>query len=355
MLNNLQGKNIKFFPKYGINGASTRYRFYQYFEALKKAGASCDVIPLFDDTDLESLYQNNKRSLFRVAYLFLRRARAILLINAKNTDFLIIYTELFPYTPPLFELLLRFKKVPYILDYDDAIFHQYDRHRFKLVKFFIMKHAELVTSGNNYIGDYAIRSGAKRVEVIPTVVDMDHYVNIASQKNQTFTIVWIGSPSTSNYLNHIAPVLAKICKNRDIKIRLIGAGNVNLSGVEFESCPWSKDTEVELLSNCHVGIMPLIDSSWERGKCGLKIIQYMACRLPVVASPIGVNEKIVDNGINGYLASSMKEWEDALIDLYSNPKKLELFGRNGRKKIELEYSLQKYALRYVDMINSIKR
>jgi glycosyltransferase involved in cell wall biosynthesis len=362
MLNNLQGKNIKFFTKYGINGASTRYRFYQYFKFLQEKGASCDVISLFDDSDLVNLYENNGRSLFRLIYLFFRRVRVLLSINIRNTDFLIIYTELFPYIPPFFEFLLKLKKVPYILDYDDAIFHQYDKHSSRVVRFFlgkkisyIMKHAELVIAGNKYIENYAIQSGVKRVEIIPTVVDMNHYASTSSKKNQTFTIVWIGSPSTSNYLNHIAPALAKICKKRNIKVELIGVGNIDLPGVVFESFSWSKETEFELLSRCHVGIMPLTRSSWEKGKCGLKIIQYMACKLPVVASPVGVNTEIVNNGVNGYLVDSLEDWESRLIELYDNPEQLESFGKNGRKKIKSEYSLQKYAQRYVDIINSIKR
>jgi len=129
-------KIITIFSKYGVNGASTRYRFYQYFDFFNDRNINFNVTPLFDDNDLSELYKSNKRSFFRLFYLFIRRLRVLLLMRSNNTEFVIIYTELFPYTPPLFELLLVLKKIRYILDYDDAIFHQYDRHRSKIIRFF---------------------------------------------------------------------------------------------------------------------------------------------------------------------------------------------------------------------------
>ena len=352
-------KIITIFSKYGVNGASTRYRFYQYFDFFNDRNINFNVTPLFDDNDLSELYKSNKRSFFRLFYLFIRRLRVLLLMRSNNTEFVIIYTELFPYTPPLFELLLVLKKIRYILDYDDASFHQYDRHRSKIIRFFlgkkisyIMRHAELVIVGNKYIEAYAFQAKSKRVEIIPTVVDLKYYTDIYIDKNEEFTIVWIGSPSTSNYLNDIIPALVRVCNNRKIKVRLIGAKNINIPGVLLESLPWSKEKEVELISECHVGIMPLADSPWEKGKCGLKIIQYMACGLPVVASPVGVNNEIIDDGINGYTASSIKEWTDKLIFLYDNQDLLYSLGRNGREKVKSQYSLQKYAPYYANILKS---
>lgn len=165
--------------------------------------------------------------------------------------------------------------------------------------------------------------------------------------------MWIGSPYTSHYLYDIAPALAEVCKEGKAQVRLIGAGSIDLPNVPFETFPWSEETEVSLIQECHVGIMPLTDSPWERGKCGFKLIQYMGCSLPVIASPVGVNTEIVDEGVNGYLASSKEEWIEKLTTLRNSPSLSTTIGATGRKKVEQEYSLQVWHSQYVDIIKSI--
>jgi glycosyltransferase involved in cell wall biosynthesis len=233
-----------------------------------------------------------------------------------------------------------------VVDYDDAVFHRYDQHPHPLVRRVlgrkidgVMRHAALVVAGNDYLAAHAQQAGVKRIEIIPSVVDADHY-QLASPPPHPFTIGWIGAPVTAPYLQHIQPALAEICAHGGATMIQVGGGNVSLAGVPLENRPWREDTEVAEIQRFDVGIMPLPDEPFERGKCGYKLIQYMACGLPVIASPVGVNQKIVEPGVNGFLASTPEDWITALNLLRTDPALRTRLGTVGRAKVEAQYSLQ---------------
>jgi len=241
--------------------------------------------------------------------------------------------------------------VPYALDFDDAVFHNYDLHRLASVrKVFghrldgLMDKAALVVAGNCYLAARARAAGAPWVVVLPTVIDLNRYLPLVVKptvsSSQPLRIVWIGSPSTVRYLQLLQEPLQALAKRLPFVLRVIG-GNFSLPGVQVECLPWAEDTEVAALTECDVGVMPLLDSPWERGKCGYKLIQYMACGLPVVASSVGVNPEIVRNGENGYLASSAEEWVSALEALLQSPSLRAQMGVAGRRRVEEEYCIQK--------------
>ncbi|HYG25777.1 MAG TPA: glycosyltransferase family 4 protein, partial [Caulobacteraceae bacterium] len=150
------------------------------------------------------------------------------------------------------------------------------------------------------------------------------------------TVGWIGSPATAHYLAPLEPVLSELAEETGLRAVAIGA----TVGSLFEVVPWSEDGEVEALADLDIGVMPLADSPWERGKCGYKLIQYMAMGLPVVASPVGVNTTIVRHGENGFLAANDDEWRTHLRALASDPQLRETMGRAGRRMVEETYSLQ---------------
>lgn len=218
----------------------------------------------------------------------------------------------------------------------------------------VMQGAQLVIAGNDYLADYARRAGAARVEIIPTVIDLEKYspAFVTHRSSAPFTIGWIGSPSTAKYLQTIAPALAEVCAGGNGVVRLIGSGQIHLPGVPVEVLPWDETTEINELKQFDVGIMPLPDESWERGKCGFKLIQYMACGLPVVASPVGVNSKIVEQGVNGYLAETPAEWIQSLNALLLDVDQRKRMGQAGRKKVEQGYSLQMTGPRLAGLIRS---
>jgi len=237
-------------------------------------------------------------------------------------------------------------ETPYIVDYDDAIFHNYDRSGNPLVRTLlgkkidvVMREADAVVAGNEYLASRAREAGASRVEIVPTVVDLGKYPHVPPSEDGPFTIGWIGSPTTAQYVEEIAPALRDVCGERDARVVLIGSGDVDLPGVPHEIREWSEKTEVDDIAEFDVGIMPLMDTPWERGKCGFKLIQYMACGKPVVASPVGVNTEIAEKYMNGLHAESLEEWTEGLLQLCDDWELAQQIGDRGRERVEKEYCL----------------
>jgi glycosyltransferase involved in cell wall biosynthesis len=343
---------ILFLTRYDSKGASSRYRFLQYIPYLETAGFECIVSPLFDNKYLNKLY-NCKQNTFVSIFVYMMR-RLSVLVTTKQFDLVVLEKEVIPFAPAFLERLLNIINIPYVVDYDDAIFHQYDCHTNPIVRTIlrkkiavVMRNARLVIAGNNYIAKYAQQAGAKQVEVIPTVIDINKYSQIReSKKNDVFRIVWIGSPSTYQHVEAILPALAKISNS---KLLLIGAGKRKFNESWIEVRSWSEVSEIKDIQSADVGIMPLPDTPWARGKCGFKLIQYMACGLPVVASPVGVNADIVEHGKNGFLASSTEDWVRFLTNLRNDKVLRTSMGSDGRKKVETDYCLQVTAPRLVEL------
>ncbi|MCK5097925.1 MAG: glycosyltransferase family 4 protein, partial [Desulfobacteraceae bacterium] len=283
--------------------------------------------------------------------------RLLRVINCHKYDLLWIEKELFPWLPSWVEELLAASGVKYIVDYDDAVFHRYDMLENNLLKKIlgrkidrIMQRAALVIAGNDYLAKRAVKAGAKKVERIPTIIDLDRYSIETTRQNDIFTIGWIGSPVTAQYLYHIKPALMELCKNNKACLATIGAGPLHMKDVIVKDHPWSEKTEAGRIGNFDVGIMPLPDEPWTLGKCGYKLIQYMACGKPVVASAVGANIEIIDHGKNGFLVKSEKEWVKALTMLSEDKKLRKKMGRHGRKKVETDYCLQVTASRLISLI-----
>jgi glycosyltransferase involved in cell wall biosynthesis len=270
-----------------------------------------------------------------------------------------IESELFPYLPAWGEALLAAFGIPYVVDYDDAIFHRYDLHPHGLVRTLlrdkvdaVMRRATLVLVGNAYLAERARRAGARRVECLPTVVDMERYGTAAHNTKGMFTIGWIGAPVTAPYLMLVQSVLAEVCQHGDGRVVIVGAQHVQLAGVPVETHAWSEETEVKEIQSFDVGIMPLPDEPWERGKCGYKIIQYMACGKPAVASPVGVNQRIIADGVDGFLAATPDQWSCALRTLRDDHGLRARMGKAAQRKVEREYSLQVTAPRLAALLRS---
>jgi glycosyltransferase involved in cell wall biosynthesis len=246
--------------------------------------------------------------------------------------------------------------VPYVVDYDDAIFHSYDSSPSRWIRKALSNKLDgllavsyAVTVGNNYLAQYAHSHGARRVVLIPTVVDIDRYRVTPEPPGDVFRIAWIGSPGTTKYLQLLAEPLRRLALEKKIMLVTIGAGPLHLPGVPLEQHAWSLDNETQLLETIHVGVMPLPDSPWERGKCGYKLIQYMACGRPVVASPVGINQEIVTPEI-GFLASDVQGWYEGLRALSDQPALRQRMGQAARDRVEQSYSLQVTAPKIVRLL-----
>lgn len=352
-------------PKYGPLGSASRLRFLQYFSPLQAAGFTIEQHALLSDEALQWRYQSGKYSSLQLIKSYVLRIKA--LSTRERFDLLWVEKEALPWLPLWFELLML-RGVPYVLDFDDAIFHHYDNHRLKWVRKLygrridgLMAKATLVVAGNRYLAKRAQDAGAPWVELLPTVIDLNRYPIAPILPIATITpitpitpnaplqkvsnadglprIVWVGSPSTVRYLELLQEPLQQLAKRVPFVLRVVG-GKIDMPGVQIEIIVWSEASEVESIASANVGVMPLTDSLWEKGKCGYKLIQYMACRLPVVASPIGVNTEIVEEGVNGFLAADTTDWVTALERLLTQPDLAAKLGQAGRQKVENEYCLQ---------------
>ena len=341
---------------YSRLGASSRLRMIQYQASMTESGLQVEVVPFFDDTYLKRLYAGGKPS-FATLGFFVTRLRCLL--SHRRVDLVWVEKELFPWLPWFLERTLIPRNIPLVSDYDDAIFHRYDKHKNVLVRSLlgskidrIMAASALVIAGNQYLADRAEAAGAKHVEIVPTVLNANAYsTERPKAKDGRQRIGWIGSPSTwAAYGAPIMPLLTSIANRHGAMIRLVGAGQSAMPGYILETLPWSEESEVPLIQGMDVGIMPLDDSPWARGKCGYKLIQYMACGLPVVASPVGVNKEIVEHGVNGFLAETESEWASALDALLGDAELRRRMGMAGRKKVERDYSLQAYGPRVAAML-----
>jgi glycosyltransferase involved in cell wall biosynthesis len=330
--------------KYGERAASTRQRFMQFVPHLAARGIECTVSPLLDDAYLDRKFASGRAGKADLLRAFTRRTSALL--HAKGYDLAVVHCELFPYLPAAFEDLLRPSRVPYVYDFDDAIFHMYDRHAHAAVRALyagkiprVVARAAHVIAGSRYLADFA-RIHNPSVEVIPTVVDTNEYSPAPARPPGPFTVGWIGSPSTALYLPAALEPIAELFAGGRARLRLVGSGEIAIRGIAPAIVPWARVTEVDELRAIDVGIMPLSDDPWSRGKCGYKLIQYMACGLPVVASPVGANRDIVEHGVNGFLATTPAEWLAALRELEGNPALRKSMGEAGRRKVEAQYSLR---------------
>jgi glycosyltransferase involved in cell wall biosynthesis len=333
--------------RYGALGASSRLRSLQYFPALQAADIQVQWQPLFGDDALGARYKSGHYGLGTALSAY--AARMQVMLNRRDFHVVWIEKEALPYLPLWLESTLL-SGVPYVLDYDDAVFHNYDQHSMAPVRWFygsrldrLMAKASLVVCGNQYLADRAHRAGAPWVELLPTVIDLERYpvsaLTISPVGDSVLRIVWIGSPTTAQYLQILAKPLQQLSQRLNFVLRVIGA-EVQLPGVQVEYVPWTESTEVQSIAAGHVGVMPLQDSPWERGKCGYKLIQYMACGLPVVASPVGVNADIVEVGLNGYLAITNEEWVSTLELLLTQANLRQSMGKSGRAKVEAQYCIQ---------------
>ena len=332
-------------PRYGRLGASSRLRLWQYLPSLEAAGLDVEVRPLLPDSYVQDL-QLGRRKPVRLLGAYARQLAGLL--TRRRYDLIWIEKEVLPWLPGWVERSLLPRGIPLVLDYDDAVYHLYEAHRQPLVRALLadkhaaaMRRAALVVAGNATLAERARVAGATRVEVVPTVVDLDRYPAPPKRRpdGEPPRVCWIGQTSTASFLvpyRELFELLAAAGRARFVAIGI----DADRLGLPMDSLPWSEAGEAAAIASCDIGIMPLDDGPFERGKCGYKLIQYMACGLPVVASPVGANRDIVEHGVTGYLAETPEQWREALSTLASDPALRARMGAAGRKRVEKKYSLQ---------------
>jgi len=320
--------------RYHRDGSSSRVRFMQYIPYLESEGISVTISPLLYKDYIKVIYSGRKPSLIRIAFSYL--SRMLVLTNIGKYDILWIEKELFPIIPAWFEKLIVLAGKKYIVDYDDATFLNY-KESFtpnKIAK--IMRMSSCVVCGNEFLLDYAKNANAKKVKLLPTVVDLDYYTIKKKDSGNAVIVGWIGAPYTVHYLLPILDILAIISERVLLELHVVGA-TIKHPNVKIKCIPWSEKNESKLIQKFDIGIMPLSDSPWENGKCAYKLIQYMACGLPVIGSDIGANRDVITHGKNGFLAKTSDDWLKYLNILIDNLKRRRIMGSAGRKIVEDKY------------------
>src|SRR5438105_494050 len=301
---------------------SQRFRIEQWEPLLRARGVEVTFRP-FESRELHAVLYKPERTaekLRLVAEALRRRAGDVR--AARDYDAVYLLREAALLGPPLFERWLARSGVPYVFDFDDAVFVPYvspSNGYLSYLKFpgktrAICRMAAHVMAGNPYLADYARRVNP-RVTVIPTTIDTAKYTVEPRAENVVPVVGWSGSYSTAQHLATLTGALRRLSERERFRLRVIGAPDFKIKGVEVEALPWRPETEVEDRRPFDIGVMPLPDDQWSRGKCGLKALQYMALGVPTVCSPVGVNSEIIRDGENGLIASTDDEWVEKLSGL----------------------------------------
>ena len=351
--------DILLLSRYERQGASSRVRSYQFLDAFEAAGLRVDVCPLFDDDYVRRRHDPAGPPIAAVMRAYARRLRD--LASARGHPVVWVEYEVLPWLPFAAESWLYAHR-PVVVDYDDAIFHRYDSHASASVRRVlgrkidrIMAAARIVVAGNDYLAERARAAGARQVEILPSVVDPARYSARATFDAGGMVVGWIGSPATTPHLASVAPALASLRDLPGLRVETIGAAPFAVEGVAVSQRPWSEAAEAADIARFDVGIMPLPDDPWSRGKCGYKLIQYMASGLPVVASPVGANRRIVEHGVNGFLAGDLATWSRSLRTLHGDPALRARFGAAGRARVVAHYSRDVVAPRLVALFEALLR
>lgn len=350
----MSNKKLIYFTRYTRLAPSSRFRSYQFIPEFEAQGIEYVMCPLFNDRYMTDLFSREpKKDRFNAILCYLNRFVQILKY-ARARHFIIVEKEFFPYLPAFVEWWMNKLGIGYAVDIDDAVFAYYDNLSNPILKFLlgkkmdkVFKHSRFVLAGNDYLSSRAKQAGAKEVVFYPTVIDVPEYQrrirNYDYKKNDGSKVIvgWVGSPSTVKYFQRIVDVLDELSLTVPFDLYFIGS-NVEFpfKNIRPKYIPFSEETEVEKISEFEIGIMPLKDTDFERGKCGLKLIQYFGCRLPVVASPVGVNSSIVEEGVNGFLAESDEDWKIHLTSLITDPELRDRLGNSGFDKAKSAYDIR---------------
>ncbi|MBV9867589.1 MAG: glycosyltransferase family 4 protein [Abitibacteriaceae bacterium] len=347
---------------YPLEAPSVRYRVTQFLPHLRQAGIQADFRPFMDSRFYRRFYQPSyklQKALRLVGFTLRRLSDAA---RATDYDAVFIHREAALFGPPLIETLIaRYVKKPIVFDFDDAIHVPFISPTYgKLATWLkypqktpdIVRLSSAVVVGNRYLEDYATPLNAN-VNLVPTVVDAHKvkplgctHAPIAANKKQPVVLGWMGSHSTTPYLESLAPVLQEVARRHDITLRVVGARrSVAIPGVEVDNRQWSLKTETADLQSFDIGLYPIIEDQWSLGKSGFKAIEYMAVGIPAVCSPVGATCDIVQHGVHGFLPRNEAEWTEQLGTLIEDKSLRRNLGQAGRARVEDWYCLERQAPR----------
>jgi glycosyltransferase involved in cell wall biosynthesis len=340
-----------------------RFRLEQWEPLLREFGVETRF-EAFESPELNALIYQPGGTLEKISLIVKAfNRRFSLLSSIKEFDVVYIFREAALLGPAIIERRIARLGIPIVFDFDDAIFIPYispSNGLLSLLKFpwktrAICRLSTHIMAGNQYLAEYAARVN-KNVAIVPTTIDLDKYtLEVPTATPDRLTIGWTGSYSTVQHLDTLRAVLQRLGKGENFRLRVIGTANYKIEGVDAEALPWNSSSEIADLRSVDIGIMPLPDNRWTKGKCGLKALQYMALGIPVVCSPVGVNSEIIQDEKNGFLASTEEEWVERLTRLLHSADLRSRVGLAGRATVESKYCARAQAPRVYDILRSAVR
>jgi glycosyltransferase involved in cell wall biosynthesis len=346
-----------------MRSPSQRFRFEQYLSFLEKNGYQFQMSALLNAKDDRLFY--SRSGVLRKGWIYLKtlKKRTADWLRANKYDLIFIQREALMTGSTFFEKRFSRSKAKMIFDFDDSIWLQNVSAANKKLAFLknaqktskIIGMSDLIFAGNRYLAGYAEQFNPN-VVIIPTTIDTDQYKPPAEKKQGgPVCIGWSGSITTIQHFAIAIPVLKKIREKYGdrVSFKIIGDANYYCTELDTKGEAWKAATEVEDLAKIDIGIMPLHDDEWAKGKCGLKGLQYMAIGIPTLMSPVGVNSEIIQNGVNGYLPATEDEWIKQLSELIENADLRKRIGDRGRETVVKRYSVDAWKEKYLDTFNEL--
>jgi L-malate glycosyltransferase len=337
-----------------------RLKYEQYFDSWQKDGYEITVKPFFSEPVQKLLYKKG--------YIFVKVfgtiqgyiKRFVQLFTLGNYDKVYVFLWVTPFGPPFFEWLTCKLSKKIIYDIDDLVFLKHREAEPWYAYFlkgrekpaFLMKNANHIITCTPYLDEFAKQFNKHTTDISSTINTITYQPVNKYTNNSKLVLGWSGSHSTIRMLKLIVPVLIELKKKVDFKLIVMGSTDFEVTGLETEALEWSEELEIPTLQKIDIGLYPLpLNEEWVKGKSGLKALQYMALGIPTVATNAGCNDRVIENGVSGFLVTTEQEWVEKILLLVNDPSLRKKLGEAARKRVEQYYSIKANEPVYLSILN----
>jgi glycosyltransferase involved in cell wall biosynthesis len=343
-------------PKDRVPGQRLKYE--QYFSHWEQNGYTVTISPFITNSFQDIIYKKGffLKKVWWTIYGYFRRLRD--LGRIRRFDIVYVFLWVTPFGPPFFEWMVRKLSKKMIYDIDDLVYTKYEKGILRMLKgkekpVFLMKHADHVITCTPYLTAFVNKYNQHTTDISSTI-NSETYIPVNPYSNdKKLTLGWSGSHSTSKYLLLLKDVLLELYKEKKFRLLVMGDPSFTIEGLEVEAIAWSEEKEIPTLQQIDIGLYPLPDEEWVLGKSGLKALQYMTLGIPTIATAVGANFRVIENGVSGFLVTSPEEWKEKLLLLMDNPDLRKQVGKKARERVEAHYSILANQPVYLSILDNL--